>query len=41
MKNHNFNAQQLLTIGIRAKNSIARIKEVIPKESGNVLLFDL
>jgi hypothetical protein len=29
------------TIGFRAKNSIARIKEVIPKESGNVPIFDL
>jgi hypothetical protein len=29
------------TFGFRAKNSIARVKEVIPDESGNVPKFDL
>jgi hypothetical protein len=30
-----------LIIGFRAKNSIARVKEVIPNESGNVHVFDI
>jgi hypothetical protein len=29
------------TIGLRAKHSIARVWEVIPKESENALIFDL
>jgi hypothetical protein len=29
------------TFGFRSKNSIARVKEVIPKKSGNVPMFDL
>jgi hypothetical protein len=29
------------TIGLRAKNSIARVKEVILKESRNLPMFDL
>jgi hypothetical protein len=31
----------LFTFGFRAKNSIARVYEVIPKESRNDLVFDL
>jgi hypothetical protein len=30
-----------IAIGLRAKNSMTRIKEVVPKVSGNALLFDL
>jgi hypothetical protein len=29
------------TIDFRAQNSIARVLEVIPKESGNIPIFDL
>jgi hypothetical protein len=30
-----------LTLGFRAKNIIDRVKEVIPKEFKNVIIFDL
>jgi hypothetical protein len=30
-----------VTIGCSAKNTVARAKEVVPKEAGNVLIFDL
>jgi hypothetical protein len=29
------------TVGLRTKNTIARVKEVVPKEFGNLLIFDL
>jgi hypothetical protein len=31
----------LITFGFRAENIIARVSKVIPKESRNVLVFDL
>jgi hypothetical protein len=39
MENHIFN--KFCSIGFRAKNRIARVKEVIPNESWNVPVFDL
>jgi hypothetical protein len=39
MQNYYLNGQELF--GFRANNNIARVKEVVPKESGNVLIFYL